>query len=270
MSSVSARGEFSASEKGGTSGSIPRRVAPIAFAALAALVPAITTLAIFWAQHRFYEQYSLLPGASPPTISREISEPTIANPFAISVSIVGVLLGLVCWRIVMLYRAAIDAAFRQDARKRALATLVILAATVSEACSILGMVALSWLTERTLHITGSYLFFFGQASAIIFTGIACRMLLGSPAYDEARGWSASGLSPRFSRWRSHGAPCIAVAALVFWIMFLVRDGIENPPLWLNQSFSILEILLIESFLRYLLTYVFELYRSNSAISPRPN
>jgi len=69
--------------------------------------------------------------------------------------------------------------------------VALVLARTAEACGIAGMVALSWISQRDLHIGASYLFFFGQASAILRSGGLRRMLLRTPAGDHNGGWAKS-------------------------------------------------------------------------------
>src|SRR5215471_1894734 len=69
--------------------------------------------------------------------------------------------------------------------------VALVLARTAEACGIAGMVALSWISQRDLHIGASYLFFFGQASAILGSGGLRRMLLRTPAGDHNGGWAKS-------------------------------------------------------------------------------
>jgi F0F1-type ATP synthase membrane subunit c/vacuolar-type H+-ATPase subunit K len=233
----------------------------ILIAAPAVLVPIIVVLAIYWARQSFYQQSPAAPLAGSQTISRAISDPGIADIFAPTISLAAVLLTAVVWRIILLLHAAIEAAFRHDPRAARIATGVLALAAIAEAVGIFGMVLLSWLAERDLHIGGSYLFFFGQATAILGSGVVCRMLLRTAERDDAPPWTKSGLSRRLSRLRSRTAPGIAAAALVFWIVYLVRDGLDHTPDWLERAFSALEIALIVSFLLYLATFSVELFRA---------
>jgi len=238
-----------------------RSVAAATFAFIAVLVPIVVVLGIFWARHEYYIQSPAAFDASAPTISRAISEPGIAEAFALLMTLAASLLALVVWRIVELYRVSITMAFRGNLGGQRIALSIITLAAVSQACSIAGILLLSWFSERTPHIGGSYLFFFGQTFAILFSGLTCRMLQQRPAYNNAHRRPDSGLSPGISKWRWRAAPLIAAASLVFWILYIVRDNMEPAPHWLHQAFSMLEIVLIASFLIYLSMFSSELGRS---------
>ncbi len=177
MSSVETRVQIEAFGSVKPPGSIGARLVPFLISALALIVPVIVTLGIYWARQSFYHQDPSAFVVGSPTISRAISEPGIANAFAVTMSFASALLALVCFRIIVLYHATIEAAFQYEPRISLVAKWILCLAAVAEGCSIAGMVSLSWLTERLLHIGASYLFFFGQASAIFCSGLICRMLL---------------------------------------------------------------------------------------------
>ena len=246
--------------------SLRRRIVAILIAAPAVLVPVIVMVAIYCARLSFYQQTpSTLAGSQ--TISRAISDPAIADIFAPTISIAAVLLAAAVSQIILLLRAAIEAGFTPESRARRAAMVALVLAGMAQACGIGGMVALSWLTQRELHIGASYLFFFGQASAILGIGVLSRMLLQSPAKDGNSGWAKSGLSPRLTLLRSRAALGIAAAALVFWILYLLRDELDRAPDWLERIFSGLEIALISSFLLYLASFSVELFRSQQGCDP---
>ena len=266
MGRVSAREELAAEAAGARPASVHRRFVAILIAAPALLVPVIVVLAIYWARQTFQQSPEAAVAGSR-TISRAISAPDIADIFAPTISFAALLLAAVVWRIVLLLHAAIEAAYRHDPRAGRIARGALALAAIAEACGIVGMVLLSWFAERDLHIGGSYLFFFGQAAAILGSGVVCRMLLMTAALDEVPGWAKSGLSPRLTLLRSRTTPGIAAAALVFWILYLVRDGLDRTPDWLERIFSGLEIALIVSFLLYLATFSVELFRSQQGCDP---
>ena len=260
MGSVSAHEGIEVETAGQRPRSLRRRIVATLIAAPAVLVPVIVMVAIYWARLSFYQQTpSTLAGSQ--TMSRAISEPAIADIFAPAISIAAVLLATAVWQIILLLRAAIEAAFTPDSRTRRAAMVTLVLAGIAQACGIVGMVALSWLTERELHIGSSYLFFFGQASAILGIGVLSRMLLRTPAKDGNIGWAKCGLSPRLTLLRSRAALAIAAAALVFWILYLLRDELDRTPDWLERIFSGLEIALIASFLLYLASFSVELFRA---------
>ena len=266
MGSVSAHEGLEVEAAGARPVCVRRRIAAILIAAPALLVPIIVGLAIYWARQSFQQSPAAIAAGSR-TISRAISEPGIADIFAPTISLAAVLLAVAILRIILLLRAAIEAGFAPGSRSRWTAMVALVLAGIAEACGIAGMVALSWLSQRDLHIGASYLFFFGQASAILSSGVLSRMLLQSRAGVDNRGWAKSGLSPRLTLLRSRTAPGIAVAALVFWILYLVRAELDRTPDWLERIFSGLEIALIVSFLLYLATFSVELFRSQQGCDP---
>src|SRR5207248_9711959 len=103
-----------------------RRIIGTLIAASALLVPIIVAVSIYWARQKIHQQNPQAFEVGAPTISRVISEPDIAMIFATAISFAAALLALVCWRIIMLYHAAIKAAFRQNPRTRMLAKCVLL------------------------------------------------------------------------------------------------------------------------------------------------
>jgi hypothetical protein len=264
MTTVRPHAEFASGKPDASPGSIRVRVLSILIAAPALLVPIIVVIDMFWARHAFYEGNAKAFATGSPTISRAISEPAIAQKFAVTISVAAVMLALVCWRIIVLYDSTIAATFRHDLHRRVIARSLLVLVAIMEACSIIGMVSLSWLTERSLHIGSSYLFFFGQALAILCSGLICLMLRFARELDDANGSLENRLSPNLSKWRSRAAPAIAAAALVFWCLFLIRDTYAQVPYWLDRTFSSLELVLIVSFLFYLATFSPELYRSQLA------
>jgi hypothetical protein len=238
-----------------------RPITAAIFAFIAVLVPVVVALGIIWARHEYYRQSPAIFDANAPTISRAISEPGVAETFALVMTLAAGLLALVVWRIVELYRLSISIVFRGDPRGERLASGIITLAAISQACSVAGILLLSWFSDRTLHIGGSYLFFFGQTFAILFSGLTCLMLLQTPTYNNAADRTTVALSPRISKWRWRAASLITIASLVFWVLYIVRENSEPAPHWVHQAFSILEMILIASFLLYLATFSSELGRS---------
>jgi hypothetical protein len=241
--------------------SIRRFIIPVLTAGAAFLVSAVVAVIIFWAKERFY---FLDPGAfvlDSPTISRAISDPRIEYTFAFVICFAAILLAFVSWRIVELHLTTFNDVLRQDTRRFTTAKTLIVLAGLAEAVGIIGMVSLCWLFQRRLHIGSSYLFFFGQATAIFFSGLAGWVLLDFPAYHETRETARFGLSPKLVKWRFRCALAIAGSTLLFWALFLVRDQYNQAPYWLDRSFSTLEMILIGSFLIYCTSYSSELFRA---------
>ena len=248
-----------------TSSRSRQRIGSALFAAPALIVPIAVIAAIIWARESFYLGHAAAFKTGSPTISRAISEPGIAVTFATTVTLAAALLALICWRILVMYAHTIRTVFPDRARGRTTAFCLVGLAGAAQACSVTGIVSLSWLTERTLHIGSSYLFFFGQACAILFISLICIALLKQEPYRNS-GVARQGLSPRLSRVRAVAGPAIAATAVVFWILFLIRDAADPVPKWLDQVFSTLEIVLIFSFLGYLAGFSVELYRWHRARS----
>jgi hypothetical protein len=232
------------------------RFVGIIVAAPALLVPIVVIGAIGWADITFSEK------ANPvvlPTVSRSISEPNIAVPFAVTISVAALLLGCVCWQIIRLLDETIAETFKFDQINRFWARIALGCAALGEALSIAGILCLSWYSARTLHIGGSYFFFFGQSSAILFSGIVCGLLARTRQRSGSSSYSPIGLSVRLTIFRARVAPGIAAAALLFGAIYLIRDSMDNVPIWLNRGFSGLELFLIISFLAYLATFSRELF-----------
>ncbi len=225
-------------------------------AAPALLVPIVVVAAIGWADITFSEKSH---PAVMPTVSRSISEPTIATPFAIAISVVGLLLGYVCWQIIVLLKETITETFKTDTRGRNWARIALASAGLAEAASIGGILCLVWYSEHTLHIGGSWFFFTGQSCAILLSGIVCALLGGAQRRQGIKAYAPVGLSVRLCRLRARVAPFIAMSAVAFGALYLIRESLESSPVWLQLSFPALELFLILSFLGYLATFSRELF-----------
>lgn len=195
----------------------------------------------------------------PATISRAISDPIVGVSFANWMAIcaplltVGVLALLVAqWRELQRGGGAVS---RQD--QIAIATLSI-AVGILQTLGSVGMVILShyrFPNHHEMHMTGSYLFFFSQASVVIFGEVLARRLAHQP-------WDRVLTSLTMMRVRRIYVWVPALLGVVYLTLFVLKGydlGGINTGLYV--AYTIAEPLLISSFLGYILTYHFDIWAS---------
>ena len=131
--------------------------------------PGIAAGAILWV-HGVGLTYKLeVYAAAPPTISRALVDPNIAEPFAIAMIVSAFFLAIAVFQVASLLYRNIKLIGRGTAGHAAL----LFAVVTCEMVAIAGMVVLSQFTgslNSKLHDIGSYMLFFGHAIGISLVG----------------------------------------------------------------------------------------------------
>lgn len=188
---------------------------------------------------------------NPPTISRAISDPIVGEPFAnwmlvcAPVLFVGVsCLVLAIWHEVRRAGSAPESMYRVI--RAFCATVIVLQAMAS-----VGMVMLSqyrFPDHDEMHMTGSYLFFCSQAFVVVFGEIYSRRVWkASQAYSL--------LSARMVQVRKVYIWVPVFLGVTYLSLFTLKNyefGTIDDALY--QAYTITELLLISSFLGYVLSF----------------
>lgn len=206
--------------------------------------PLMPAVAILWVHADNMARHPASYVEAPPTISRALWDPAIADPFAwvmiasavfLTLAIGQVVLAL--WRLVALTPG------------RAFNGLLLSVFTVCEAVAVAGMIVLSQYTGRTashLHDTGSFMLFFGHAIGISLSGwLIRRMRAAGP--DDA----AAAVLDTVRRAPRH-ALLLALLSAAFGIVYFGGKALpEAYFFWQRLVLSVIEVIVILGFLAYL-------------------
>lgn len=229
------------------------KVAPVV------LAPLTVITAVLWARVEFAALHPGYVAWRPPTISRTLGEPVIGDVFAPTMIVGAVLLAVAVWFILQLYwsTAHLRLADRPADLRRSRRAIYV--GAFCQYTALVGMVLLSQFTypdHVAWHMVGSYMLFFGHTISITLSGIECRILARAAPAGEGR---AAGLVPAMSRLRFLLSRGVLVLAVVYLVLFVVKDWPEDPMRYTVWSiFTILEVALIISFLGYLLTFAIDI------------
>jgi len=216
--------------------------------------PGIAAGAILWVHgfgltHR-PEDYA----AAPPTISRALVLPGIAEPFAIAMIASAMFLAIAVFQVALLLYRNLKLIGRNTGRPGAL----LLAAATCEMVAIAGMVVLSQFTgnvNSTLHNIGSYMLFFGHALGISLAGLMIRGVLIALA-EQAQtpgaavdNWLILHRFPRRSGW-------VAVLSVLYGVVYFGGKFLPDAFFfWQRTVMSVLEVIVILSFLGFLVAFL---------------
>lgn len=202
---------------------------------------ALPSAAILWAHAENYLDNAAVYAVQPPTVSRALTNPDVAGPFAIAMILGAVLLSIaVCQIAAAMWRLL------RDLRADGLSWLLLAIAAISEIPAIAGMVVLSQFTGDAFalqHNIGSYMLFFGHAIAIGVSGILLkRLAAGAPA------------NPRLAP--LHGLPRHAAWCTLFSLLFGInyfgmRAMPDFQPFWSHLALAAVEMVVLISFLAFL-------------------
>jgi hypothetical protein len=198
---------------------------------------------------------------APPTVSRLLADPSFAEPFALAMIISAVLLAVAIAQVGFFLNNCIKIAGQDIARRKAL----LHAAMASEMIAVVGMIVLSQFTGSTnsrLHDVGSYMLFFGHAIGISLIGLLIRNLLAACSHEVTAQLIALRKFPvRAGR--------IAALSVVYGAVYFGGKALpEEVFFWQRAIMSILEIVLILSFLGFLISFTPFIggYRLNANVS----
>ena len=216
--------------------------------------PGIAAGAILWV-HGVGLNYKLEDyAAAPPTISRALVDPSIAEPFAIAMIVSAFFLTIAVFQVASLLYWNIKLIGQDTARHTALLFAVVTCETVA----IAGMVVLSQFTgslNSKLHDIGSYMLFFGHAIGISLVGYMIRGVIirltgpDQPPGAAVNNWLALGRFPRHSG-------RVAVLSGLYGVVYFGGKFLPDAFFfWQRTVLSVLEVLVILSFLGFLVSFL---------------
>ncbi|WP_422049289.1 hypothetical protein [Shimia sp.] len=207
-----------------------------------------------WQYALFYPEKT---AERPYTISESIGDPRIGEPFADWMLLCAPILfvGVVLLCLPALCELRVSAPDAKMVRRITLLTWTLL---VLQAMACVGLVVLSQYRFphfRDEHMLGSYLFFFSQALVVV-----CGEFL-SRSYAQL-GAEGRVLTPRFAAWR-RAYVWVPIALGVSYLVFFLGKGYAPAGLRYEvyYVYTGLELLLLSSFLLYLMTFAPDMWRT---------
>ena len=216
--------------------------------------PGIAAGAILWVHgfgltHR-PEDYA----AAPPTISRALVLPGIAEPFAIAMIASAMFLAIAIFQVALFLHRNLKLIGQDTGRHGAL----LLTAMTCEMVAIAGMLVLSQYTgnvNSTLHNIGSYMLFFGHATGISLAGLMIRgVLITLAGQAQSPGaavnhWLSLRRFPRRSGW-------VAILSILYGVVYFGGKYLPDAFFfWQRTVMSVLEVIVILSFLGFLVAFL---------------
>ena len=218
------------------------------------LGPGIAAGAILWV-HGVGLAYKMEDYATaPPTISRALLDPGIAGPFAIAMIASAILLAIAIFQVAwFLYRN-----LKLIGQDTAWHAALLLAAVTCEMVAIAGMVVMSQFTgnlNSKLHDIGSYMLFFGHAIGISLAGLMIRGVLiklagqGQSPGTAVNNWLTLRRFPCRSGW-------IAILSVLYGVVYFGGKFLPDAFFfWQRTIMSVLEVIVILSFLGFLVAFL---------------
>lgn len=227
------------------------------WASTAVLGPLIVVFGMFWAKFQFAARHPGEVAIETPSVSQTIGDPFVGEVFALLMWPAAILLGLAVLRISKMHLAIVDRdAFRSDPKINAMRTFVAMALFLQFLAAI-GLLLLSNYPSRVsvpLHMTGSYLLFFGHAVSISLSGYVSRLLQRRAALLPS--YCRTGLITA----RVRLSVIVALSAVVYLVVYLVRnEPLPVPQAAVHAFFVNFEVVLILLFLAYLVSFAYELF-----------
>jgi hypothetical protein len=190
---------------------------------------------------------------APPTISRALLDPAIAGPFAFAMIVSAIFLA---WGVLQVAKALWQLITRTR-QSFALSLALLIAGIFCEFIAIAGMVVLSQFTgnvSQPLHDLGSYMLFFGHSIGISMLGVMIRLQLSVFGGQNVRYIASSNVFLTLRK-QPRRAAGIAVLGALFGVTYF--GGKFLPDIyffWQRTIMSVLEVLVIFSFLGFLVAF----------------
>jgi hypothetical protein len=192
--------------------------------------------------------------AAPPTISRALIDPHIAEPFAIAMILAAFFLAIAVLQVALLLYRNIKLLGKNTGRPAALLFVVV----ICEMAAIAGMVVLSQFTgsvNSRLHDIGSYMLFFGHAIGISFVGYMIHGVISRltgpdrPPGAAVSNWLALRKFPRRAGW-------VAILSALYGVVYFGGKFLRDAYFfWQRTVLSVLEVVVILSFLGFLVSFL---------------
>lgn len=191
---------------------------------------------------------------APPTISRALLDPYIAEPFAVAMILAAFFLAIAVFQVALLLYRNIKRLGKNTGRPAAL----LFAVVICEMAAIAGMVVLSQFTgsqNSRLHDIGSYMLFFGHAIGISLVGCMIHGVIARlngpdrPPGAAVSNWLALRRFPRRSGW-------VAILSGLYGVVYFGGKFLPDAFFfWQRMVLSGLEVVVILSFLGFLVSFL---------------
>lgn len=249
-------------------------LAGVVLALAAILVPLLEIPTLIWARLTFFQLHPDYAARTPPTISRAISDPIIGDPFAMLILFVTALIAIAVLPIAIGYRNSIHLAHPPGSRARRSSLRLLAAMLALQVLASAGMVVCTQYTfanGHDLHMAGSYVFFFGQATVILMSGhLSANIAKTAPAATQT--WTAQRFSlgnftldAGMHRRRARASRWVVAIALIFFALYIAKDlPLPIDSHGVRTAFTITEIATISALMLYLGMFAPELYRIGGA------
>jgi len=200
-----------------------------------------------------------------PTISQSISDPGVGAPFAIWITISAVFLVVIIVPVIWLHLRASYAIKDISPWLFRMTIILAVAAGISQIVASVGIATLSQFRfpdYNRLHMNGSYMFFVGQALAILISSLVCYALGRKKAYEEIL-MNCASLNPVMNRIRwKFGILCL-LSVILYVCLFFIKDWeFTTGKLLVYNTYVYLEPMVITFFLSYLMLYNVDLLRAS--------
>lgn len=185
---------------------------------------------------------------APPTVSRLLVDSAFAGPFALAMIASAAFLAIAITQVGIFLQKSIRLAGQDTIPNLSL----LYAAMASEMIAVVGMIVLSQFTgsvDTKLHDLGSYMLFLGHAIGISLIGLLIRNLLAG----QFRGNGTPFLALRKFPGR---AGRIAALSILYGVVYFAGKLLPDEVFfWQRAVLSVFEIILILSFLGFLLSFM---------------
>ena len=194
------------------------------------------------------EQYEV----APPTVSRLLTNPLIAAPFAIAMIVSAVFLAIAIFQVTQILLRHMR--YGDSKRKQRIA--LIGCVLICEMVAVAGMIVLSQYTgdvNPRMHDRGSYMLFFGHAAGITLAGYLIRDLLG----ELEQKFSLASPPPALVQLRRfpRRASQVFILSVAYGVVYFGGKMLPDQYFFVQRAvLSSLEVIVIFSFLGFLMAF----------------
>jgi hypothetical protein len=204
-----------------------------------------------------------------PTVSQSISDPGVGEPFAVWITLSAVCLIAIIFPVIWLH---LRASFAVRELSPWLFRMTIILAVIAGISQIVASVGIATLSQFRFpdfnreHMNGSYMFFTGQAFAILISSLVC-FALGRRAEFEKIVLNSASLHPKLNnfRWKI-GILCLLLVTVYVCLFFIKDWDFTTGKTLVYNTYVYLEPMVITSFLGYLTLYNGDLFLASVHLS----
>jgi hypothetical protein len=185
---------------------------------------------------------------APPTVSRLLVDSFLAKPFALAMIASAAFLAIAITQVGIFLHKSIRMAGQSTTQNLSL----LYAAMTSEMIAVAGMIVLSQFTgsiDSKLHDFGSYMLFLGHAIGISLIGLLIRNLLAGGSHENGTPL------PALRKFPTRASRVAALSVLYGAVYFGGKILPDEVFFWQRAVLSVFEIILILSFLGFLLSFM---------------